>query len=149
MRKILHTATAMGIKKFYIIETWKVEKSYWNSPLLHAENIKKECILGLEQAGDTQLPEIEIRRRFKPFAEDELPLLAKNRHCFFAHPAKTKLIPRNTRKPQLLAIGPEGGFTEYETVKLTDAGLEQISLGSRPLRSEFAVTAILALLENI
>ena len=66
MRKILQSAAAFGVKRFIIIETWKVEKSYWTSPLLKLEALRGELILGLEQAGDTLLPDVSLRRKFKP-----------------------------------------------------------------------------------
>ena len=44
----------------------------------------------------------------------------------------------------VLAIGPEGGFIPYEVEKLEEAGFDRIHLGSRILRVETAVTAIVS-----
>ena len=44
----------------------------------------------------------------------------------------------------ILAIGPEGGFVEYEVEKFMKAGFEGVHLGERILRVETAVTALLA-----
>ena len=144
VRKILQSATAMGVKSFYIIETWKVDKSYWNSPILKTEELEKELQLGLEQSCDTVMPKVQIKRRFKPFVEDKLPGIIKNSNAFIAHPYATSPCPYNTEGPATIAIGPEGGFTEYELRKMQDTGMSPINIGTRPLRSEFAVTAILA-----
>ena len=46
----------------------------------------------------------------------------------------------------LLAVGPEGGFSEYEESRFEEAGLRPVSLGARILRTEFAVASLLALL---
>ena len=143
MKKILQSATAMAVKKFYIIETWKVEKSYWTSPLLLPENIEEQLRLGLEQGGDTVLPEIIIKKRFKPFVEDELPEILKGTTGLVAHPTGEKPCPHQAQKKVTLAIGPEGGFTDYEVEKFTDEGMKAVNIGKRTLRSEFAVTAIL------
>jgi 16S rRNA (uracil1498-N3)-methyltransferase len=144
MKKIIQSATAMGVKKFIFIQTWKVEKSYWSSPLLQPKGIEEQLRLGLEQSGDTMMPDIEIRRRFKPFVEDELPALLAGTRGFVAHPSGSKTCPHKVDGPVTLCVGPEGGFTEYEVDKLSAAGMLAVNIGSRPLRSEFAVTAILA-----
>jgi RsmE family RNA methyltransferase len=145
MRKILQNATTMGVKRFFIIETWKVEKSYWTSPLLTQTGIKEQLMLGLEQAGDTIMPEVVLKRRFRPFVKDDLPDLLKNHVGIVAHPAGAEPCPQNLRTKLAIAIGPEGGFTEYEVEKLSEAGMRTVNIGARPLRSEFAVTAILAI----
>jgi RsmE family RNA methyltransferase len=145
MRKILQSATTMGVKRFFILETWKVEKSYWTSPLLTKAGIKEQLMLGLEQAGDTVMPEVVLKRRFKPFVEDDLPDLLKGCIGFVAHPASVKPCPRDSHAKLAIAIGPEGGFTEYEVEKLSEVGMTVVNIGARPLRSEFAVTAILAM----
>jgi RsmE family RNA methyltransferase len=107
--------------------------------------MREQLLLGLEQAGDTVLPEVFIRRRFKPFVEDELPGLLLNADGMVAHPGAPNPSPRKPRGAVVIAVGPEGGFTEYEVAKLAEAGMTPVNIGARPLRSEFAVTAILAL----
>jgi RsmE family RNA methyltransferase len=144
VKKILQSATAMGVKKIYIIETWKVEKSYWTSPLLNPENLSEQLLLGLEQAGDTIMPEIIIKKRFKPFTEDELPEIISDSTALIAHPYSDLPCPHKIDKQAVVAIGPEGGFTEYEVKKMQSIGMSAVNIGERPLRSEFAVTAILA-----
>lgn len=144
MKKIMQSATAMGVKQFIIIETWKVEKSYWSAPLLQPQGLEEQFKLGLEQSGDTIMPDIIIRRRFKPFVEDELPQLVAGSLGLVAHPAGLEPCPHKLTEPVTLCVGPEGGFTDYEIDKLLVAGLQVVNIGSRPLRSEFAVTALLA-----
>jgi len=144
LRKIIQSATAFGVKIFYIIESWKVEKSYWSSPLLRPENLKEQAILGLEQAGDTVLPSFKLKRKFKPFVEDELPALLEGAKGFAAHPYTENPCPKGITGEVVVAIGPEGGFTDYEIDKMEECGMKTVSLGERTLRSEFAVTAILA-----
>jgi 16S rRNA (uracil1498-N3)-methyltransferase len=144
MKKIIQSATAMGVKRFIIIETWKVEKGYWNSPLLKLSGIEAQFRLGLEQSGDTLMPKLEIKRRFKPFVEDELSVMVNGSLGLVAHPTASERCPHNINGQVTLVIGPEGGFTAYEVDKLSAAGMLAVNIGPRPLRSEFAVTAILA-----
>ncbi|MFA6293111.1 MAG: 16S rRNA (uracil(1498)-N(3))-methyltransferase [Victivallales bacterium] len=142
-RKILQAASSMGVKRFIAIESWKVDKSYWNSPALSEEETREQFILGLEQGGDTALPEITFKRRFKPFVEDELPGIIKDRLPLLAHPGAVCDCPRSVAGQLVLCVGPEGGFTEYEVALLEKYGMQPVSIGSRILRTEFAVCAIL------
>lgn len=142
-KKVLQAATAMGVKKFIVIESWKVDKSYWNSPALSEDETREQFILGLEQGMDTALPEISFKRRFKPFVEDELPEIIKGRLPLLAHPGAASSCPRNVAGPVALCVGPEGGFTGYEVALLEKHGMRPVSIGARILRTEFAVCALL------
>lgn len=143
MRKILHCAASMGVKDITVLECWKVDKSYWSSPLLSQEELTEELILGLEQGRDTILPRVEFKRRFKPFVEDELPALLVGATGLVAHPGAAESCPTRVNGPIVAALGPEGGFTDYEVDKMAALGMRPVSLGERILRSEFAVAALL------
>lgn len=114
LNRVIQHATAMGIKEIYIIKTWRVEKSYWDSPMLEEENLNNQMITGLEQGKDTIMPVINIRKRFKPFIEDELPSIIDGSLALVAHPVSEIPCPREVKSPVTLAIGPEGGFIPYE-----------------------------------
>ncbi len=143
LKKVLQVSTSMGVKKIIFIESWKVDKSYWNSPVLNPEEIKSDCILGLEQAKDTVMPDVSFRKRFKPFVEDELPELTKNRIPLIAHPYNALPCPAGFKEHVILAIGPEGGFTDYEISSFKKLGFKAITLGERILRVEFAIPALI------
>lgn len=143
LNRVIAGATSLGVKRIYLINAWRVEKSYWKSPRLSDENLLAQRILGLEQARDTALPAIELRRFFRPFVEDELPAIARDSLALAAHPTATTECPRNVARPVTLAIGPEGGFIEEEIASLQRVGFTPVALGPRILRVETAVTAIL------
>jgi len=143
LRKAIHYATAMGVKKFFIIRTWRVEKSYFDSPALENEALNMEMVLALEQARDTTLPEIQIKKLFRPFVEDELPLIADGTLKLTAHPAAEKECPRDVRAPVTLVLGPEGGLIEYEVDLLQEIGFTTVHIGERILRVENAVPAVI------
>ncbi len=143
LKRILQTSATMGVKSIYLINAWKVEKSFWQSPWLNDEKINENLLLGLEQAGDTVLPTVHQRKLFKPFVEDELPGIIGTAPAFLAHPDANQPCPVAYNQPCSLAIGPEGGFTPYEVGKLQNAGFNSVSLGPRILRVETAVPAIL------
>ena len=144
LRRVLQTVAAMGVKQLYLINSYRVEKSFWQSPFLQPDAIREQLILGLEQARDTALPQVHLRQRFKPFVEDELPAIAKNSQALVAHPKNSMPCPVNIDTATTLAIGPEGGFIDYEVEKLVECGFESVSLGPRILRVETAVPVLLS-----
>jgi RsmE family RNA methyltransferase len=146
-KRVLQGITSMGIKRVVLINTWRVDKSYWQSPALAPEAIHEQLILGLEQARDTILPTVQLERRFKPFVEDRLPAITAGTCGLVAHPGSSQPCPANITGSVTLAIGPEGGFTEYEVEKLVAAGLAPTHLGDRPLRVETAVPAFIGRLQ--
>jgi RsmE family RNA methyltransferase len=144
LRRVLRAAASMGVKKMILLNSFRVEKSYWQSPVLDLESIQEQLVLGLEQARDTVLPVVQLRPLFKPFVEDELPGLIKGTLPLVAHPNTSTECPRTVDRPVTLAIGPEGGFIPYEVEKLVNAGFSAIHLGERILHVESAVPALLA-----
>ncbi|MBS97509.1 MAG: 16S rRNA (uracil(1498)-N(3))-methyltransferase [Oceanospirillaceae bacterium] len=143
-KRTLQTAATLGVKELWLINSYRVDKSYWGSPLLEPAGLQEHLLLGLEQAGDTVLPQVHLRKRFKPFVEDELPQLCEGKRALLAHPYDAQPCPKPSDEPTLLAVGPEGGFIPYEVEKLVDAGLAPIHLGSRILRVETAIPFLLA-----
>ena len=144
LRRTLQTIASMGVAKLVLINSYRVEKSFWQTPFLQPEALHEQLILGLEQARDTVLPEIILAKRFKPFVEDELPAMAANTRGLIAHPGDYPECPRALSEPVTLAIGPEGGWIPYEVELLSQAGLNPVQLGERILRVETAVPALLA-----
>ncbi|MDL0431224.1 16S rRNA (uracil(1498)-N(3))-methyltransferase [Marinobacter sp. TBZ242] len=143
-RRVLQTCATLGAKDIWLINSYKVEKSFWQTPWLSAENLRENMVLGLEQARDTVLPRVHIRKLFKPFVEDELPALLKNTRALVAHPGTNTPCPVHINQPVTLCIGPEGGFIPYEVDKLVEAGCEAVHLGRRILRVETAVPVLLS-----
>jgi 16S rRNA (uracil1498-N3)-methyltransferase len=111
----------------------------------------------LQQARDTRLPLVSIHKRFKVLVEDDLDGLAHPGTRLVAHPGATTTIEAapalaGTRDAALaaddrvlLAVGPEGGWTEFELTLLQRHGFRAVGLGPRPLRSDTACVALLTL----
>jgi len=144
LRRVLQTVAAMGVPRLVLLNSYRVEKSFWQTPFLEPAAIREQLILGLEQARDTVLPQVSIEKRFKPFVEDRLPQLAAGSRGLVGHPGDYPACPRALDEPVTLAIGPEGGWIPYEVEKLAAAGLQPVQLGERILRVETAVSALLA-----
>lgn len=144
LRRVLRAASSMGVKKMILLNSFRVEKSYWSSPVLGPGSIHEQLVLGLEQSRDTVLPDVRLRPLFKPFVEDELPDLVKGTLALVAHPNASPEFPRTADRPVTLVIGPEGGFIPYEIDKLIAAGFTAASAGDRILSVESVVPALLA-----
>jgi RsmE family RNA methyltransferase len=144
LRRVLQGVTACGVKRIVLLNTARVEKSYWQSPWLGREAVEEQLILGLEQARDTIRPVVEQKRLFKPFVEDDLPALANGTLSLVADPGAPASCPRGVDAPVTLAVGPEGGFIPYEIDKLRGCGFQPVRLGQRILSVETVVPALLA-----
>lgn len=144
LRRLLSAVTSFGVKRIVLVGARAVEKSFWQSHALDPDAMRERLVLGLEQARDTALPEVLLRRRFRPFVEDELPGLVAGIDAFLAHPEPRAALPERSGPAALLAVGPEGGWSDHEVERLRAAGLRPLSLGERPLRVETAVPALLA-----
>ncbi len=145
LKRIFQTISAMGVKQLSLIHSARVEKSYWQTPWLQADKMNQHLLLGLEQAQDTVLPQVHFYQRFKPFVEDVLPGLAIGRQAVVAHPGQGDFCLQqvNRQQPAILAVGPEGGFSDYEVKKFIQAGFNRCQMGERILRVENAVPVLL------
>jgi RsmE family RNA methyltransferase len=144
LKRIIESVTSLGVKKIYLINSWRVEKSFWQSPLLKEDQLRKYMILGLEQSRDTKLPKIYQKRFFTPFATKDLPDISKNSLCITAHPKTSNLCPSGINKEITLAIGPEGGFIDIEVATFEKQGFFSCHIGQRILKVETAVTYLIS-----
>lgn len=143
IKRILQTVAGAGIKQVHLIQTRRVEKSYWQSPSVTSEAIQQQLCLGLEQARDTVMPEVHCHRRFRPFVEDTLASLMSDALALLAHPYTQMPCPAQVARKTILAVGPEGGFNEYETEQLIERGFQPVHLGPRILKTEIAIPFLL------
>ncbi len=154
LRRLIMDMTSLGVNKLIIVNSYRTQKSYWQSPLL--ERIDEFVFEGLQQAIDTVPLEVEFKKRFKPFVEDEFPaLLADNKgHAVIAHPYASQswktyldgLKCKDSNKetmPNVLCVGAEGGWIDYEVDLLCKHGCTAVSLGERILRTETVVSVLL------
>jgi RsmE family RNA methyltransferase len=144
LQRSLQTIATMGVERLCLIQTNRVEKSYWQTPLLKPDSVHQQLILGLEQAKATQLPKVTFHQRFRPFVEDELPALCEQKSCLVAHPGDYERCPNQPSTPTVLAVGPEGGFVPHEIERLEGVGFEPVQLGERILRVETAIPVLIS-----
>ena len=61
-RRTLQTCATLGVKELWLINSYKVEKSFWQTPWLQQPALRDNLVLGLEQARDTLMPRVHIRK---------------------------------------------------------------------------------------
>jgi RsmE family RNA methyltransferase len=146
LKRILSQVTALGVGTIHLVNAKRVEKSFWGASILDPEEFTVHLLQGLEQAVDTRVPKVEIHDKFKPFAEDYLPaLIPEYDNAICAHPTgNMKLRDAITRGEGrvLLAIGPEGGWIDYEVEKFQDQQFDCCTIGDRILKVDTAVIAL-------
>jgi len=167
MKRLLPQMAAMGVGRIILVGAEKVEKDFWGATLLKEENYRPLLIDGLMQCGTSIVPTIETWKSFNRFMREGLPAMTHQTRII-AHPygedqvegGRWKVGQRNvsisTVQPStsnlqpnlLLAIGPEGGWTDAEVGKLEAAGFVRYSLGPRILRTDTATIALLARLQQ-
>jgi len=147
LRRVLRTAAEFGVANIHLIHSYRVEKSYWQSPLLSPPKIEDALLAGMERAADTRMPGVHLHHRFRPFIEDTLPDIAAGRRCLLAHPGSPRGLFGSTG-PGVILIGPEGGFIPFELELAAANGATAVNIGARILSVDTAVTTALALSAN-
>ena len=149
LKRVLSQAATLGVGHIYLVNANRVEKSFFQASLLQESAIRERFLLGLEQAMDTKMPTVSIHKRFRPFVEDKLgKITSRYAKCLVAHPETTRSLDQackpGTNDRLLLAIGPEGGWVDFEIDKFREQGLVPFSLGPRILRVDTVVPVLLA-----
>lgn len=144
LRRLVMDMTAIGVRDIILVNSYRSQKSYWQSPML--KRLDEFVLEGLQQGVDTIAPTITLKPRFKPFIEDEFAAL-KPKNAIVAHPyANISLkacLQHQSTLPDVVFIGAEGGWIDYEIELLAAHNCQAVSFGSRILRTEAAVNAIL------
>lgn len=148
LKRLLPQLTAMGVGRIVLVGARKVEKDFWGATLLKPEIYRPLLVEGLMQSGTSILPEIVLKRGFRRFLSDDLDVMFPSRRRVVAHPYGAEGAPSQADgEPDgrlLLAVGPEGGWTDEEVALLESHGFSRYSLGGRILRTDTALIALLA-----
>ncbi len=149
LTRVLEAAASLGVNSLTLLNAARVEKSYFDSPRLDDVTAHEALLRGLEQGCDTVLPVLRLARRFRPFVEDEVPVLFDRCRLLAAHPGPFPGLSgawlKSGQTPHAetaVALGPEGGFVPFEVDLLQSAGFTLFQLGPRILRVETAAAFI-------
>ena len=145
IKKLLQLASALGLRSLSFVKTENVVASYLQSKSLELAAIRRQLLLGCEQAGDGLFPELSFFKNFHEFIKSEL-LTKKSDNRFFGD-VGAKVSVCEFHNDALLFLGPESGFTLKEKRDLESYGFKPLSLGPRMHRVEIAAAMLLGKLE--
>ncbi|MDD2237931.1 MAG: RsmE family RNA methyltransferase [Kiritimatiellae bacterium] len=152
LKRLWAQLAALGVGRVYITNAERVERNYFDTHVLKESFIRGRLIEGLQQCGDTRLPRVSVHRRLKVLLEGDWSAEKEGCERLVAHPAGgvclSEYIPLRHPERALLAVGPEGGWTEYELALFEKHGFASVSAGERILRSDTACLALLAILHE-
>jgi RsmE family RNA methyltransferase len=151
MRRLWAQIAALGVGQIILTNAERVERNYFDTHVISAECYRPLLIEGLQQARDTRLPRVSVHRQFKVLVEDDLDGLFANGLRLVADPGASQpvsAVMRDREDRLLLAVGPEGGWNDFETNLLEEHGFQRIGMGPRTLRTDTACIALLALVHD-
>ncbi len=146
-KRLLPQLASLGVRRMVLVGAEKTEKAFWGAQALKPEIYRPLFIDGLMQAGVTAMPKISMEKSFRRYAtlgrlESDFPTPTR----IVAHPGAD-----NSSHPvfsaddiPVLAVGPEGGWTDEEIAILESLSFRRYSLGPRILRTDTALIALLA-----
>ena len=143
----------LGVARLMLTNAAKVERYYFDAHQLEPAQRRAQLLEGLSQARDTRVPEVTVHRSFRALVEDELDAACGDALRLLADPgdhpsprARCEELAREQRV--LVAIGPEGGWNDFERELLVEHRFLPISMGPRTLRTDVACIALLALVHD-
>ena len=132
-------ATELGVKRIVPVYSTFTQRNIG----LNYDRLNKIAISACEQCGRSRVPVIEQALDF-----EELLVRTKNTYMIFPWEREMhgniKSAIDKSKKDISVFVGPEGGITEDEKIKLTEAGAKSVTLGARILRAETAAIAALS-----
>jgi 16S rRNA (uracil1498-N3)-methyltransferase len=140
----LEKATELGVTRIVPLAAARSEKALLAAAAKRAERWKKILLEASQQSRRVSVPRLE------PLAKPEAAFAAKAEalRVLLSEAAEAKalreVLAGQQAKAVILAIGPEGGWTEEEFAAARRAEFREASLGKLILRTETAVVAALA-----
>jgi len=148
IRRLLRDLSSLGIMAVDLFGTDLGEKSYRDTTLLNDGGARAALIEGAAQSRDTTIPALNVFNSLKDWLNE----------CPWAKGSENRAVPMliaadnvraegamsrmtHTKRPVVLAIGSERGWSDRERDMLEAGGFLRLSLGGRALRTETACVA--------
>ena len=152
MRRLWAQLAALGVGQIILTNAARVERHYFDTHVLTPDCYRPLLIEGLQQARDTRVPPVSIHKQFRVLVEDHVDAMFPTGVRVVADPrCETRLgdvVRQHPGERVLLAVGPEGGWNDFESKLLTTHGFHPVGIGPRTLRSDTACVALLALVHD-
>ena len=140
----LEKATELGVTRIVPLAAARSEKALLAAAPKRAERWRKILLESAQQSRRVQLPVLEAVRKpeaaFSAYRDGVRILLSESPEA----ESLRQVLAGQRASSVVLAIGPEGGWTDAEFPAARAAGFSAASLGSLILRTETAVVASLA-----
>ncbi|MDF1561867.1 MAG: RsmE family RNA methyltransferase [Deltaproteobacteria bacterium] len=143
LSRVLQAAASFGLRRIDLVNAWKVEKSYFDSPRLAPARLREDLIAGCEQGAHTWLPELAVHRRFLGYLEGLPPPGGEARVFAQIGSARSLGAVLPAAGAVSLLVGPEGGLLASEEESLHEAGFRGFALGTPVLAVPVAVAVAL------
>ncbi len=145
---ILQKATELGVQRIEPLVSERTEvrmdEERGERRLAHWRRVVQSAC---EQCGRARVPDMAPAQSLPNFAAE---CVARTAHKFVLDPDAGASFPAlDAGREIVLAVGPEGGFSERDLDALRQAGFVGVRLGPRILRTESAGIAALAVLQHI
>lgn len=146
LSRVIQIAAGFGVRSIHLTRSWRVDKSYLDSPRLAPAALALDARIGAEQGASTHLPRITLHDRFMRML-DAVPAVDAPRKIV-AHPTPAAIpiegaLAPGDAGPVIVAIGPEGGWIERELATFVDRGYTVVEIARPILRVEAAIAALL------
>lgn len=135
---LVEKATELGVAAIHFVATERDPRRIGSGSL---DRLRRVAAAALAQSGGATLPQIDGVLPFAAFARLAERFPARALLDLGAPPWEGFGEPQ----PLLLAIGPEGGWSDTERAVLAASGFRTVGLGARVLRVETAAVAALSL----
>jgi len=148
MRRLWAQLSALGVGQIILTNASKVERDYFDTHLLEADGYRPLLLEGLQQARDTRMPVVSVHKQFRKLIEADLDGLFPKGRRIVAHPDGEATIAHtlgHSTERVLLAVGPEGGWNDFELALLRTHGFTPVTMGPRTLTTTTACIALLTL----
>ncbi len=149
LKRLLQTAASFGVAHIDLVNAWRVQKSYWDSPAVDHGALERELLLGCEQGRHPWLPSIATHRLLMPFLDVEAAREAEGPRLLTHPGCEVWMSDVAPQAGATIAVGPEGGWIAKELSSFEGCGFQKISVSSSILRSEIALAATLAQWEMV
>ncbi len=152
LRRLWAQLAALGVGRIAITNAERVERNYFDTHVLTPACYRPLLIEGLQQARDTRLPIVSVHKQFRVLVEDHLDAIFPDGLRLVAHPGRqaplTTTLRRRSDGRVVLAVGPEGGWNEFELTLLEAHRFVPVDMGPRTLRTDTACIALLTLVHD-
>lgn len=150
MSRLYAAFAQLGIRRLMLCNAARVERYYFDAHQLDPAYRRAQLLEGLAQAKDTHVPIVTVHKSLRVLIEDELPIFSPDGLRLLADPSARMGVRQACQDISaegriLLAIGPEGGWNDFERELFGAHGFHEVGMGPRTLRTDIAAVALIAL----